>query len=527
LPRRQPQPHPPPDDNPADASRHVEIRTTTASGLTRGLLCLAWLAAATTAVAADWQFELRFEHAVHAGPYTGRVYLFFSEKLQPEPRLGPNWFSPAPFAALDVTAWKPGAPLRIAAGTDSLRAFPQPLGELPLQNLYVQAVARFNDWERAVGNGSGNGFSTVVKLPETPADEPLRLTIDQLVPERRFEENQWNKLLAVRSERLSTFHERAVFVRAAVLLPKSYHDQPERRFPVIFNVPGFGGTLFFGRRNEPADEQNADDVEFVRVTLDPNCPWGHHVFADSETNGPWSTALLSEWLPEFERQFRVIAAPHGRLLTGHSSGGWSTLWLQISHPGVFGGVWSTAPDPVDFRDFQQIDIYRDGENAYRDPQGQRRPIARRGGNQVAIWFDDFDRMEQVLGHGGQFESFEAVFSPRGSDGRPMPLWSRTTGSIDPRAAKAWERYDIRLVLERRWPELAPQLAGKLHVFMGEHDTFYLDGAVRLLRESLLHLGSDAVIEIHPGKDHGSLLTRELRDRIRREMAETVLRAGQP
>jgi hypothetical protein len=488
-------------------------------------ILVVWLALLVApCAAAEWRFEVRFDPAVRKDAYSGRVYLFFSQQENPEPRLGPNWFTPEPFASVDVRDWQPETALTITAETSGLRAFPQPLAELSLEKLHVQAVARFNDWERSVGSGAGNGISPVVSLPEAPGDEPVRLVIDRLVPPREFVDTKWSQQLSIRSTRLSEFHRRDVLVKAAVLLPKSYYDQPERRYPTIFNVPGFGGTLFFGRRDEPIDEQNSGDVEFLRVTLDPNCPWGHHVFADSETNGPWGTALVTEWLPEYERQFRAVAAPHGRLLTGHSSGGWSSLWLQISHPAIFGGVWSTAPDSVDFRDFQRINVYRANEDAYRDPEGNRRPIARkRGTDDVALWYDDFDRMEQVLGHGGQFASFEAVFSPRGLDGGPLRLWDRVTGDIDPTIARTWERYDIRLVIERHWETLASQLKGKLHVHMGELDTFYLEGATRLLKESLERLGSDAVVEIHPGKDHGSLMTSELRERIRKEMAEAYLR----
>ena len=112
--------------------------------------------------------------------------------------------------------------------------------------------------------------------------------------------------------------------------------------------------------------------------------------------------------------------------------------------------------------------------------GQRRPIARRGTRPV-LFFDDFSRMEDVIGDGGQLHSFEAVFSPLGPDGRPRPLWDRATGAIDPEVAKAWEAYDIRLVLERNWTTLGPKLAGKLHVITAELDTFYLEGAVKLLK----------------------------------------------
>ena len=161
---------------------------------------------------------------------------------------------------------------------------------------------------------------------------------------------------------------------------------------------------------------------------------------------------------------------------------------------------------------------------YRDRDGKRRPIARRGTRPI-LFFDDFSRMEDVIGDGGQLHSFEAVFSPLGPDGRPRPLWDRTTGAVHTDVAKAWEAYDIRLVLERSRPTLGPKLAGKLHVITGDLDTFYLEGAVKLLKESLRELGSDAVVEIIPGKDHGTLLDAELASRLDHEMTAALERAG--
>jgi S-formylglutathione hydrolase FrmB len=133
-------------------------------------------------------------------------------------------------------------------------------------------------------------------------------------------------------------------------------------------------------------------------------------------------------------------------------------------------------------------------------------------------------MEAVMGHGGQLASFEGVFSERGPDGQPKRLWDRKTGAIDLEVAKSWEKYDIRLVLERNWKTLGPKLRGKIHVYMGEHDSFYLEGATVLLRDTMKKLGSDAVVEVFPGKDHGSLMDRAMRARIAREM-ETRLRAN--
>src|SRR5690606_15029895 len=146
--------------------------------------------------------------------------------------------------------------------------------------------------------------------------------------------------------------------------------------------------------------------------------------------------LTEELLPELDRQFRTVADPRARFLTGHSSGGWSSLWLQITFPEMFAGVWSTAPDPVDFRDFQRINLYRSGVNMYVDDNRQRRPLAV-GEGRVLIWYDDFAWLEHVLGHGGQLHSFEAVFSPRGSDGGPQLLWDRQTGVVDAGVARHW------------------------------------------------------------------------------------------
>ena len=269
--------------------------------------------------------------------------------------------------------------------------------------------------------------------------------------------------------------------------------------------------------------RHAFGTELIRVILDPDCGTGHHVFADSAFNGPRGRALVEELIPHIEKNFPAIAKPQARFVNGHSSGGWSSLWLQVAYPDVFGGVWSISPDPVDFRDFQQINLYEAGENMFRDRGGDPRPIARRGTRPV-LFYESFSRMEDVIGDGGQLHSFEAVFSPIEKDGRPRPLYDRATGKVDPETAKTWEAYDIRLVLERGWNSLAPKLAGKIHVVMGDLDTFYLEGASRRLKESLARLGSDAVIEIVPNRDHSTILDAGLAERFNREMNEALDRA---
>jgi pimeloyl-ACP methyl ester carboxylesterase len=465
-------------------------------------------------------FRLSFPESLRGEPFTGRVYVFFSSD-DSEPRLGENWFNPPPMLAKDVVEMAPGEIVELSHDDPQTLRFPRDFVPYGPGKHLIQGVMRFNPWERTVGTGSGNAYSTVYGLSDfgTPQTVEMRGIVGaEPVPESR-----WCRAFRVPSTHLTEFLGRPVNVQAMVLLPASYFHDAKRRYPVLFSIHGFGGTLQAGYRENPVDEVNAGDVEFLRVYLDPSCPLGHHTFADSANNGPWGTALVEEFIPALDAEYRTVAEPRGRFLTGHSSGGWSSLWLQVTYPEHFGGVWSTAPDPVDFRDFQRINIYEPGENMFVDPAGERRPIARAGGRPV-LWYDDFCHMEDVLGPGGQLHSFEAVFSPRSIAGTPLRLWDRETGAIDPAVVESWKAYDIRLVLEQNWSRLEPLLRGKLHIHMGEQDTFYLEGATRLLGESLRGLGSDAVVELHPGRDHSNLMNAALIGRMRSEMVERFLRS---
>jgi pimeloyl-ACP methyl ester carboxylesterase len=395
------------------------------------------------------------------------------------------------------------------------------LNELEPGKYAIQAVIRLNRDTQRIGNGEGNAFGPVVHTQLDPKEGgTIALTVDQFVPPRVFPASDRIKLVELRSPKLSAFHHRPIWHRAAVILPREMvgKDQPARR-PALYIIPGFGGDHFMAPRFV-SDSRMAAGQNFIRVLLDPDCGTGHHVFADSATNGPRGTALIEEFIPHIEKMFPVVAVPGARLLNGHSSGGWSSLWLQVTYPDVFGGTWSTSPDPVDFRDFQRIDIYAPGENMFRDRQGKPRPIARMGAIPI-LFYDRFSKVDDVIGWGGQLGSFEAVFSPIDREGRPRKLWNRSTGAIDPQVARAWENYDIRLVLERNWPKLGPKLKGKLHIITGEMDSFYLEGAVKLLKESLARLGSDAVVDVIPKRDHSTVLDVALAHRLDREMQAAV------
>jgi len=488
----------------------------------RLLAVLAWTVVLAAPAWADGPlaFQLRFEKDLRAEPFSGRVYVLLTRQETKALPGGINYFKPEPVFARDVRDWQPGAPLRIDA---SALGFPHSLADLPKETYSIHAVLDLDQGERHFSTAPGNLHSAPLRRElDAASTGTVALLLDRVYRAPPFAENERVKLVDIESKLLSEFHRRPTRLRAGVVLPKSFATEPLRHYPVLYVIPGFGGTHHAAVAAASRNPTDIAGVEMLYVILDPSCRHGHHVFADSVNNGPVGQALLAELIPHIEKQFRAISQPSARFLTGHSSGGWSSLWLQVAYPDFFGGVWSTAPDPVDFRDFQRINLYRAGENMFTDAAGQRRPIARRQGKPV-LWYQPFSDMETVMGHGGQLASFEAAFSTRGPDGQPRRLWDRTTGQIDAVVAKSWEAYDIRLILERNWKTLGPKLAGKLHVHMGGDDTFYLDGATVLLKEALAKLGSDAVVEVVPGRDHGSIVDKALRERIHKEIAAAFRR----
>lgn len=459
------------------------------------------------------RFSVTYPQSLFAGPFNGRVVIYLSRHAE-QPRLGPDWFAPEPMYSQKFRDVLPGTPMVI---DETATGFPGNLSQLPPGEYRVQAVIDRNLGGRSIGESPGNLYSEAILMRLDPAeDRTILLVCDRMVRERRLRETSRLKEVRVVSRILSRFYGRTTTLNAAVSLPAEWTQDPGRKFPVLYEVPGFGG-----RHYGDIAETLRGGEPFIVVRLDPDCPGGHSVFADSANNGPWGQALIKELIPVIEKRFRGLGRPEGRFVTGHSSGGWSSLWLQITYPDFFGGCWATAPDPVDFRDFLQVNLYQPGENMFFDRAGRRRPLAREG-NMPVLFLKDFSDMERPI-RGEQLGSFEYVFSPRGSDGEPLRLWDRDTGAIHTEVAEAWRKYDVGLILRTRWTELEPKLRGKIHIYMGDQDTFYLEGAVKLLQQEMKRLHADVVIEIVPG-DHGSMLTPELHARMGRQMAERYRRA---
>lgn len=474
---------------------------------------LGGLTLAVTASAAQLTFSVSYPKEAFGGQFSGRVVVYLG-RVGAEPRFGPDWFAPQPCYSASFSKVKPGDPMIL--GDSNAVGFPGKLHDLPSGDYSVQAVVDRDLGGRAIGSSPGNLYGAPQKVHlDYGTSGEVKLTCDRVVNEPEFADTQSVREVRLESKLLSNFYRRSTIMRAGVVLPDGWGKDTERKYPVIYEIPGFGGNHLGLSGHETHYGTVRDGQPFIFVILDPDCPTGHNVFADSANNGPWGQALTTELIPYIEKAYRGLGQPGARFVTGHSSGGWSSLWLQVTYPEVFGGVWSTSPDPVDFRDFQRINLYQSGTNMFTDEKGQPRPLARVG-NKPIVFYKPFSDMERPI-RGEQLGSFEAVFSPKGKDGQPLKLWDRDTGAIDPKVADAWKKYDIGLTLRSNWPTLGPKLAGKIHVYMGNMDTFYLDGAVRLLKKDMADLGSDAVVEMVPG-DHGSMMTAALRTRIDHEMA---------
>lgn len=465
------------------------------------------------------QFDVSFSADAYGGEFSGKCVVYLSQG-RGEPRFGPNWFNPQPMYSKDFEKVQPGQAMVI---DNSAVGYPASLDKLAHGTYTVQAVVDLNLGDREIGRSPGNLFSKPQQVTIGPETGKIRIVCDQVQPDELFKDTDAIKAARLRSNLLSKFYERPTIMRAAVVLPESWTPTGSRIYPVIYEISGFGGSFldYSGRTQRRGTVR--DGEEFILVHLDPTVPTGHCAFADSANNGPWGKALIEEFIPYIETTFRGLGKPEGRFVTGHSSGGWSSLWLQVTYPEFFGGTWSTSPDPVDFRDFQQIDLYRQGVNMFKDAAGKDRPIARQGDTPI-IFYKQFSDMERPI-RGEQLGSFEAVFSPKGKDGKPLQLWNRVNGAVDNDVALAWRKYDIGHILRSDWKKLGPTLAGKLHVYMGTQDTFYLEGATELLQKDLKALGSDAIVELLPG-DHGSVLTAALRARIDKQMAD-AWRAKRP
>ena len=443
-------------------------------------------------------------------------------------------------SATEITDLAPGSTIEVDADT---LAYPAAFHTLPAGDYEAQAVLDTDHSYAYSERAPSDWISPVVALnawtPGSGAEPTLTLdhhpsTSSQRTAALQKALAQVSRGVAQReifpSPLLSAFWGRTVNIQSWVILPPGYDEHSSISYPTAYWTHGFGGSLDSALISGLAIRKRMQDGKMppmIWVMLDESCPQGTHEFADSVNNGPWGAALTTEYMPFLEKKYRMDAEPFGRLLNGHSSGGWATLQLQVNYPNIFGGTWSTSPDPSDFHDFTGSDLYAPQANVYRKPDGTPTPIMRDKGKVVAT-FEQFAKLEEVLGtYGGQVASFDWVFSPRSTSGAPVPMFDRKTGDVHPEVVAYWhDHYDLSHIVQSRWPQLGPMLKGRIHLFVGTADTFYLDGAAHKFDAVLQQLDANAHFTYIPDRTHFDLYRvgddpRGLFDQIGNEMYATA------
>ena len=460
------------------------------------------------------RFEVTLDPSLPAQP-EGRllVVMVSSDRVEPRRLIGRTGRNATPTVGVDVPALAPGDRAILDA---TAAAFPiESLADLPAGDYNVQAVLNISRDIRSPG-ASGNLYSEPLLVAFDPVrNEPVRLTLTRRIPDEQFPaDEEYLRFIMIRSELLTEFHDRPIYVRAGVILPPDFEQKPERRYPLRVHIGGYGARYTSVRSmmrpgSSFREAWLAEDVpRMVLLHLDGAGPYGDPYQINSANNGPYGDAITQELIPYIEREFRGVGAPHARVLDGGSTGGWVALALQIFYPDFFNGAWASCPDGVDFRGFQRVDIYS-GDSAYIDAQGNELPSARNRDGTVRFTMRYEVQMENVLGlgdswtmSGRQWGAWNAAYGPRGENGRPVPLWDPATGLIDRSVMQYWEQYDLRLLLDRNWDDLAPKLRGKLNIWVGEVDDYYLNNAVHLLDEFLQTRPSiDARIAYGPERGH--------------------------
>ena len=434
------------------------------------------------------QFQVAYTAAAYAGPFTGNVILYLSQKNE-EPKNQPGW----PCYRLRVRNVKPGEAIVF---TDAALAYPTLLSRIARGTYYVQAVWDRNLAGREIGRSTGNPYSRTQQVALQSATETFTLVCDQAVAAPVFVPTTFCQELQVPSALLTRFQHKPVSLNAAVILPKDYHQHLARRYPVLFTVGGYGGSYQHYSRSVSTDTLPAnpiDTVACIRVFLDGDCSLGHSVHANSANNGPVGDALTTELLPALDHQYRTNGA---RLLRGHSSGGWAVAYLLTHYPRLFVAGNASSPDPVDFHRFVRTNLYADARRVpFADSVSYGGPLPE------GVVYDRptiAHRIEDVLYRGEQDASFDAVFGPRGPQGLPVPLFDSATGTLNRLVFAHWKQYDLAQYVARNWTRLRPDLRGKLRITAGTEDNYSLHVSARLMEQAMKKMGADITFAYFPG-----------------------------
>lgn len=493
-------------------------------------------------LSAQPKFSVSFSKSVSETPLDGRVLLFIADNNKTEPRNQLSDDAPSQLVfGLNAEGLKPGQGAIIDA---SVFGYPlKSLSQLPAGEYWVQAMLhRYETFKRADGHtvklpmdrgegqqwrtAPGNLYSKPFKIKYNPkASQTYQVVMDQQnppLPDPKTKETKYIKYVKIRSEKLSKFWGRDMHLAAWVLLPQGFDEHPEARYPLCVYHGHFPAEFGdFSETPPPANMDTTDYSERFKIYgynklaaqeahnnykrwISPNFPrylvieiqhptpyYDDSYAVNSENMGPYGDAITYELIPAIEKQFRGIGQGWARFLYGGSTGGWEALAVQVKYPDEYGGCFAACPDPITFSAYTSFDLYKEKNAYFLESPWKRtlRPGKRNYLGQVSTTIQDMNYHELALGDksrsGGQWDIWEAVYSPVGADGYPKPIFNKVTGEIDHQVAEYWrENYDLLHILKRDWKTLGPKLRSKINIYCGDMDNFYLNNAVYLMEDFL-------------------------------------------
>jgi enterochelin esterase-like enzyme len=500
-------------------------------------------AACWTAALSAQTITVSFPNSRSAKPLDGRVLLLLSNDPSDEPRMQIDDTPKSQMVfGVTVDGWKPDASLTI---DNDANGYPRiSLRDVPPGDYTIQAVLNvYETFRRSDGRtvklapdrgegqhwnlAPGNLLSKPRLVKIGPGAPSIAVSLSEVIPPIKPEpDTKYVRHIRIQSQLLTKFWGRPVELSAIVMVPEGFDTHPNARYPLIISHDHFVST-FNDFRETPPDPNLKPDYSdrfhlagynriqqqeayknyqtwiaagtprVLIVKLQHANPFYDDSYAVNSTNvGPYGDAMETELIPTIERQFRAIGAGWARFVYGGSTGGWESLAVQIFYPDHYNGAFVACPDPVDFHAYMTVDLYNQ-QNMFFLPGANKQieqPAMRNYLGQTLISMRDNIAFEAALGDHGrsgeQFDIWQAVYSPVGEDGYPKQIFDKQTGVIDHSTAAYWqEHYDLNAILQRDWLMLGPKLRGKLHIYVGSDDTYFLNNAVYLMEDFLNQTGT--------------------------------------
>ena len=482
--------------------------------------------------------EVTYNNKLSNESFDGRLLVMISKDGSKEPRFQINDTEDTGIlVGKNVENWKSG---NVEGFNSKTLAYPiENLGELDNGEYYIQALLhKYETFNLSNGKtvklpmdqGEGQHWNT---SPKNIYSKPIKINFkknttvkieitEEIPPIEPEKDTDYIKHVKIKSELLSKFWGRPMYLQANVLIPKDFKKESKTRYPLMVFHGHFPKSIGGFRTSPPTapkkdtiynsrfgitgykyiQEKEAYDFykkwtsknfpRFLVIEIQHQNPYYDDSYAVNSANiGPYGDAITYELIPHVEKMFNGVGKGWGRFLYGGSTGGWEALAVQVFYPKEYNGCFAACPDPIDFRAYTVVDIYNDENAYYKEGSFKKilRPGIRDGKGHIKTQLIDMNRREYILGDnsrsGDQWDIWQAVYSPSDENGYPKPIWDKLSGEIDHDVAKYWmENYDLRYIMERDWDKIGNDLKGKINIYCGDMDNYYLNNAV-VLTENFL------------------------------------------